>query len=131
MGRWSRYGGRRKKELVGGKERIEGRVEESLLMLVMSSLSLLLKLKAEDRLPQILEESTKARQRSIQLSGIEFAQELAKQLKHHAESVEGKYMELQQLVAADPPVKDKYFQDLFNKIDRNTAWFTKAQATVC
>ena len=47
MGRWSRYGGRRKKELVGGKERIEGRVEESLLMLVMSSLSLLLKLKAE------------------------------------------------------------------------------------
>lgn len=86
---------------------------------------------AQDRLPQILEESTKARQRSIQLSGIEFAQELAKQLKHHAESVEGKYMELQQLVAADPPVKDKYFQDLFNKIDRNTAWFTKAQATVC
>lgn len=37
-------------------------------------------------------------------------------------------MELQELIAAEPLVKDKSFQDLFNKTDRLSAWFTKAQA---
>ena len=45
MGRWSCGSG--KVKLGWGKERIEGRVEESLLLQVMSGMLLLLKLKAE------------------------------------------------------------------------------------
>ena len=65
----------------------------------------------------VLEQATKARQKSIQLKSIEFAQELSKQLLTHAISMGHLDAQLSGAVTAKKPNPESFFEALFEEID--------------
>ena len=77
--------------------------------------------------PQILDEATKARAKSIQLQGLEFASELSGELKKHGASMESFYSDLKSALDSKNP-DEKSIAKLVQKINQKMAWFSKAEA---
>lgn len=75
----------------------------------------------------VLDQATKARQKSIQLKSIEFAQELSNQLLSHANSMENLYAQLSEAATAKKPKEDSFFEALFEEIDGKFHWFSTAE----
>ena len=82
---------------------------------------------AEDRLPLVLSEATRARQKSIQLEGAEYAGELSTQLMVHASALETLYRDLQRKVLAKEDATGAY-ASIFKDLEQKQMWFEKAEA---
>jgi len=78
-------------------------------------------------LQPVLDEATKARQKSIQLKGMQFADELASQLLKHGTFMENLYTELKNHLSLDPP-DEKKVSHTIGKIQLNQKWYEKAEA---
>ena len=81
---------------------------------------------AKELLQPILDEATKARQKSIQLRGMEFADELAGQLLKHGNAMENLYAELKNNLEMNSPDESK-IQCILVKIEGMRKWYTKAE----
>ena len=77
--------------------------------------------------PQVLDEATKARAKSIQLQGLEFASELSGELKKHGASMESYYSDLKTALGSKNP-DERAIKKLIQKINHKMAWFSKAEA---
>eukprot|EP00435_Cladocopium_sp_Y103_P013278 s4214_g3.t1 len=82
---------------------------------------------AASMIPQILDEATKARAKSIQLKGMDFAAELSTQLLKHGSEMEAFYSTLKGALEKPSPEK-KEVKKLVKKIKVKRAWFEKAEA---
>lgn len=83
---------------------------------------------ASDKMSVVLEQSTKARQLSIRLQQVEFAEELSKQLLTHATSMEKVYSSLIKATGKSASTTDGEFTKLFRTIEDKFTWFAKAEA---
>eukprot|EP00913_Durusdinium_trenchii_P023001 g21597.t1 len=83
-------------------------------------------LKGQEKLQQVLDEATKARSKSIQLKGLEFADQLAGELLKHAENMEGLYSDLKKRVQSQPP-DEPGITTFLAKIEAKQNWFKKAE----
>ena len=81
----------------------------------------------KELLQPVLDEATKARQKSIQLQGMQFADELASQLLKHGTLMENLYTELKNNLSLDPPDEDKVSHTM-GKIQLKQKWYEKAEA---
>ncbi|CAK9096979.1 Uncharacterized protein SCF082_LOCUS45505 [Durusdinium trenchii] len=79
-----------------------------------------------DLVPAVLDEATKARTKGIQLKGMEFADQLSKQLLDHGSAMEGCYSDLKSAVEATSPNLDK-IKALISKVQIKRDWFKKAE----
>ena len=77
--------------------------------------------------PQVLDEATKARAKSIQLQGLEFASELSGHLMKHGASMETFYSDLKRTLDSKNP-DEAAVKKLIQKISVKMAWFSKAEA---
>ena len=83
----------------------------------------------QEALTAILDKGQKARTKSIQLNGVEFASELAKQLRTHADEMEVLYGDLKKVVGAEQP-DENMISDLLKKYQTKKSWFDKAEVGV-
>ena len=81
---------------------------------------------AKELLQPVLDEATKARQKSIQLRGMQFADELAHQLLKHGNGMETLYTELKNNVEMNSPDESKINCTL-GKIETMQNWYKKAE----
>ncbi|CAK9066934.1 unnamed protein product [Durusdinium trenchii] len=79
-----------------------------------------------DLVPAVLDEATKARTKGIQLKGMEFADQLSKQLLDHGSAMEGCFSDLKSAVEATSPNLDK-IKALISKVQIKRDWFKKAE----
>lgn len=79
-----------------------------------------------DTLPVILDMAQKARTKSIQLKGMEFADQLAQSMLDHATTMEKTYQDLKKALAAEPP-SDKKIKSIIQDVDTKQKWFEKAE----
>ena len=77
----------------------------------------------------VLDKATKARQRSIQLQGLEFADALAQQLLEHAGNMEKMYIKLKKATAKDPPDEHEIGK-ILDEIEHKNKWHEKAEVGV-
>ena len=82
----------------------------------------------KEKLQSVLDEATKARAKSIQLKGTQFADELSNKLLKHANQMENLYADLKQKVSQKKPV-DSEIETVLAKIARKQEWYTKAEAS--
>lgn len=82
-----------------------------------------------DLVPAVLDEATKARTKGIQLKGMEFADQLSKQLLDHGSAMEGCFSDLKSAVEATSPNLDK-IKALISKVQIKRDWFKKAEVGV-
>lgn len=75
----------------------------------------------------VLDQSGKARQLSIKLQQVEFAEELSKQLLGHATSMEKIYSSLIKATKS-ASLSDAEYTKLFRTIEDKFTWFTQAEA---
>ena len=80
--------------------------------------------------PLILDEATKARSRSIQLKGMDFAGELSSQLLKHGSEMESFYSILKTSIQKPSPDR-KEIKKLLKKVKAKRAWFEKAEVRCC
>ena len=78
-------------------------------------------------MPQVLDEATKARAKSIQLQGLEFASELSGHLMKHGSLMETLYSALKKTLDSKDP-DEAAIKKLIQKINVKMAWFSKAEA---
>ena len=78
-------------------------------------------------LQPVLDEATKARQKSIQLKGMQFADELATQLLQHGTHMENLYAELKNNLSSDPYDDDQVSLTM-GRIQLSQKWYEKAEA---
>lgn len=76
--------------------------------------------------PQILDEATKARAKSIQLKGMDFAAELSSQLMKHGSEMESFYSSFKAAIEKPSPDRDE-IKKLVKAIKVKRAWFEKAE----
>ena len=81
---------------------------------------------ARELLQPVLDEATKARQKSIQLRGMQFADELADQLLKHGSGMESLYTELKGMLEMNQPDESK-IQNTLEKIETMQSWYKKAE----
>ena len=81
---------------------------------------------AKSKLSQVLDESTRARSKYIQLQGTEFADQLAQELKRHADAMEGLYKILKVEVNKTKP-SDSVLIEVLKKIQNKQDWYAKAE----
>lgn len=81
---------------------------------------------AKVKLVQVLDESTKARSKYIQLQGTEFADQLAHELKRHADAMEQLYAVLKAEVNKTKP-SDSLITDVHSRIQKKQDWYAKAE----
>lgn len=84
---------------------------------------------ASDSVQTILNESTKARTRSIQLKGVEYGQELSQQMMKHSQALEKIYGDMRAETSKATPNNDE-LQELLDVYEKKHAWFEKAEARV-
>jgi len=82
---------------------------------------------ASDKMGSVLDQSGKARQLSIKLQQVEFAEELSKQLLGHATSMEKIYSSLIKATKS-ASLSDAEYTKLFRTIEDKFTWFTQAEA---
>ena len=80
--------------------------------------------------PQILDEATKARAKSIQLKGMDFASELSCQLLKHGSEMESFYSILKAAIEKPSPDRDE-IKKLVKAIKVKRNWFEKAEVRYC
>lgn len=80
-----------------------------------------------EALQGVLDKATKARTRSIQLQGMDFADELSKQLLTHAGEMETIYAKLKSAVSKDAP-DEAAIQTILSEIESKNKWYDKAEA---
>ena len=68
----------------------------------------------------------KARTKSLQLKGMEFADQLAQSMLDHATTMEKTYQDLKTALAADPP-SDKKIKNIILDVESKQKWFDKAE----
>lgn len=76
----------------------------------------------------VLSKATTARQKSIQLKGVEFAGELATQMLGHAVEMEGVYSQLKTAVSKEEP-SDREISRILAMVETKGKWFEKAEAS--
>ena len=81
----------------------------------------------KDALAGVLDRATKARTKSIQLKGMEFAGELAEHLLQHAVQMETLYASLKAAVSAEKPSERK-IAEIVQQVDSKSQWYDKAEA---
>lgn len=84
---------------------------------------------ASDSVQTILNESTKARTRSIQLKGVEYGQELSQQMMKHSQALEKIYGDMHAETSKATPNNDE-LQEFLDVYEKKHAWFEKAEARV-
>ena len=77
-------------------------------------------------MPIVLSEAAKAREKSIALSNVDYAGELATGLRQHSQELEKLYKVLQKCVK-DPAKDDMVYQQLFTTLDEKHKWYEGAQ----
>ena len=82
-----------------------------------------------DKLQSVLDESTKARKVSVQLKGMEFADQLAKELLKHSSTMEDLYGELKK-ATNQPQPDEQVILKIMEKVEACQNWFKKAEARV-
>ncbi|CAK9022997.1 unnamed protein product, partial [Durusdinium trenchii] len=82
--------------------------------------------KASDSLGDLLQDAAKARTLSIKLGPVQYASELALQMKNHANHLEKLYHNIR--VALDKKSDDKTYKKLLNQVAEGAAFTTKSQA---
>ena len=80
----------------------------------------------QDALTAVLDKAGKCRTKSIQMTGLEFAGELATQLLTHAGELEKVYGGLKALVSKDPP-DEPAIRRILKDIEKKSTWFEKAE----
>ena len=83
---------------------------------------------AKDKLQGVLDESTKARAKSIQLKGTQFADELSGKLLKHANKMEDLYAELKLQINQKKP-DDCAINSVLARITRKQDWYKSAEAS--
>ena len=79
-----------------------------------------------------LEQVTKARAKSLQLSGVSYGKELSNQLLSHAQGMEALWKRLHSLVEKGEAEKhNQVIMGLVAEIDKLSKWWTKAEASFC
>ena len=84
---------------------------------------------AKDALGGVLDKATKARQKSIQLQGLEFADALAQEMLKHANDMEAIYIKLKKAIEKDPPDEEN-IETIINDIEQKKKWYEKAEVGV-
>ena len=82
---------------------------------------------AKEQLTAILDEATKARSKSIQLKGVEFANQLSDELAKHGQMMEKLYSGLSMEVHATSPDESKITGAL-KQVEKARKWYKKAEA---
>lgn len=82
--------------------------------------------KASDSLGDLLQDAAKARTLSIKLGPVQYASELALQMKNHANHLEKLYHNIR--VALDKKSDDKTYKKLLNQVAEGATFTTKSQA---
>ena len=82
-----------------------------------------------ERLPEVLNQASRARCKSLQLKEVEFASELSVQLLDFATAMEKLHTQLQ-TACKDPTNPDKTIQAYLKKLDQKSQWFVKAEARI-
>eukprot|EP00438_Fugacium_kawagutii_P015110 Skav214601 [mRNA] locus=scaffold57:783253:786317:+ [translate_table: standard] len=82
---------------------------------------------AKSQLGTILDQATKARGKSIQLGGIEYAAELGGQLLKHAVTMESRYNTLKKAIQDSDEAEMKR---VMKKVEKAGEWYTKAEVGV-
>lgn len=77
----------------------------------------------------VLDKATKARQKSIQLRGLEFADALGQEMLKHANDMETIYVELKKAIEKDPP-DEKDIERIIKDIEQKKKWYEKAEVGV-
>jgi len=77
----------------------------------------------------VLDKATKARQKSIQLQGLEFADALAQEMLKHANDMEAIYIKLKKAIEKDPPDEEN-IETIINDIEQKKKWYEKAEVGV-
>ena len=83
---------------------------------------------AKERMEEVLAESGKARRLSIELSGMEFANDLSQQLLLHANDMEKTYGQFQKLVKQEVNTEAQY-RPLFHLTEKKQKWYASAEAS--
>lgn len=79
------------------------------------------------RMPEVLSESCKSREKAIALGAVEYTGELATSLKSHGSFMEGVYQQMQKATASG--VQDAgFYSKIFKLLDEKQGWFVKAEA---
>ena len=81
----------------------------------------------KEKLQQVLDQATKARSKSIQLEGTQFADQLAQEIRKYANKMENYYAQLKYQVNLQSPNEAK-MKELLSAIERKQAWYEKAEA---
>lgn len=80
----------------------------------------------KDALAGVLDRATKARTKSIQLKGMEFAGELAEHMLQHAGAMETLYSSLKAAVSDEKPSERK-IAEMLQQVESKNKWFEKAE----
>lgn len=80
----------------------------------------------KDALGGVLDRATKARTKSIQLKGMEFAGELAEHLLQHAVQMETLYASLKAAVSQEKP-DDRKIAEIVEEVESKSKWYEKAE----
>lgn len=78
----------------------------------------------------VLSEAAKAREKSIALSNVEYAGQLASSLKEHGAQLEKLYKVLQKSTS-DGVDDDGFYTNLFSVLDKKHKWYERAQVQGC
>ena len=82
---------------------------------------------AKEQLAAILDEATKARSKSIQLKGVEFADQLSGELAKHGKSMEDMYSRLSSEVHSTSP-DESQIVGILKQVGNAQEWYKKAEA---
>ena len=82
---------------------------------------------AAEVMKNVLDEAGKARAFYMQLKGVDFATELAQQMKVHAESLEEQYSKLQEKVSGEANSVEAY-EAIMEEVEGLQKWFENAEA---
>lgn len=84
---------------------------------------------AAAKLVSVLDDVTKARRKSMELKGIEYADQLSSQLLAHAKLMEGLFEDMQKQLKKESP-DEKVLKRLIASMDEKSKWLSKAEAKV-
>ena len=87
---------------------------------------------ATAKMAACLDQVTKARAKSLQLTGVDYGKELSAQLLSHANSMEDLWKRLQKTAESDDKggkgKKQADIMSLIQEVDKKSKWWTKAEA---
>lgn len=83
---------------------------------------------ATSKLAICLDQVTKARAKSLQLSGVSYGKELSTQLLTHAQTMEALWKRLNVLVEKGDKKNDREIVGVIGEVDKNSKWWAKAEA---